>query len=189
MGLYRQVNVDYAVCQAIKSTKADETSGIRLAYDINCQYSINFVKRVQRNPYLWIPPHQLLEFVIGLFHVHGHKEECLSRFAPTFHPGCGVTSGEILESLWSTTNGASKITRNMTKLGRAETLNACMQDNNRRKLQDLGEVHLPFTTCLSLFSSPSPSRFPKAPTRQGPDRERCGGEFLHTIGRGGRTRR
>lgn len=172
MPAYSQVNVDYAVCQAIKSTKAEATSGVRLAYDINCQYSINLAKRVQRSPYLAIPPHLLLEFVIGLFHVHGHKDECLSRFAPTFLPGAGVTSGEIIESLWSTTNGAAKITRNMTKFGRWETLNACMQDSNRRKMQDLGELFS--HTVRFLFAHPTLSRFSETSTSYSAEGKGCG---------------
>lgn len=42
-----------------------------------------------------------LEFdrVIGLFHVHAHKEECFYRFALSFILKAGVVAGEILESL------------------------------------------------------------------------------------------
>ncbi|KAJ3531308.1 hypothetical protein NMY22_g8207 [Coprinellus aureogranulatus] len=131
----RQLNVDYALCQALKSTKAHKTPGVVFAYDVNCQYSVNFHRRVEKGKYLRYDPSLPLDFVIGLFHVHGHKDECLSRFAPTYFPGAGVTSGEILESLWSNLNGAAKITRNMLKFGRWEMINACAEDSNIRKLQ------------------------------------------------------
>ncbi|KAF5338268.1 hypothetical protein D9611_014611 [Ephemerocybe angulata] len=79
----------------------------------------------------------VMDFLIGLFHVHGHKEECLHRFAPTYYPGGAINSGEILESLWSTLNGAANMTRNMTLAHRSEMLDACMLDSNWRKLQGM----------------------------------------------------
>ncbi|KAF8815489.1 hypothetical protein BYT27DRAFT_7036969, partial [Phlegmacium glaucopus] len=45
-----------------------------------------------------------VDHVIGLFHVHCHKDECFLRFAPSFIPGLGIVIGEILESLWSNLN-------------------------------------------------------------------------------------
>ena len=38
---------------------------------------------------------------IGLFHVHGHKDECMPMFAMTYIPGAGNVDGEILETLWA----------------------------------------------------------------------------------------
>lgn len=109
------------------------------AYDVNCQYCVRFWSRFQ-NAFLRssIPTTATLLFLIGLFHVHGHKEVCLARFAPTFVPGAGVVSGEILESLWSTLIGAAKSTRQMTLAFRAATLNACMLDSNVKKLLSMG---------------------------------------------------
>ncbi|KAF5319975.1 hypothetical protein D9611_011068 [Ephemerocybe angulata] len=135
----RQMNVDYALAQALKLTNAKALPKSMLAYDINCQYCINFWTRISRSPKLQsgIPKDLVLHFLIGLFHVHGHKEECLHRFAPTYYPGAGVNSGEILESLWSTLNGAANMTRNMTRAHRSEMLDACMMDNNWRKLQGM----------------------------------------------------
>lgn len=136
------MNVDYALCQAMRNTNADKTPGVVLAYDVNCQYCINFRQRIEQNPFLarLCPTDLLIDFVIGLFHVHGHKDECLYRFAPTYFPGAGVNPGEIIESLWGVLNGAANITRNMTLAHRAEFLDACMQDNNWRKLLGLCEL-------------------------------------------------
>ncbi|KAJ2923414.1 hypothetical protein H1R20_g13682, partial [Candolleomyces eurysporus] len=52
-------------------------------------------------------------------------------------PGAGVTSAEIIESLWSQLNGAANITRTMTVSHRQEMLDACIADINWRKLQGL----------------------------------------------------
>ncbi|KAJ3525648.1 hypothetical protein NMY22_g10486 [Coprinellus aureogranulatus] len=133
----RQKNVDYAVCQGFQNTNAFKLLGALLAYDVNCQYCVNFRKRILQGEYLEFDPTFPIDFVIGLFHVHGHKDECLSRFAPTFLPGAGVTSGEILESLWHTTNGAAKISRNMLPAGRWELLDACMHHSNQDKVNRL----------------------------------------------------
>ncbi|KAJ3533206.1 hypothetical protein NMY22_g7429 [Coprinellus aureogranulatus] len=133
----RQKNVDYAVIEALRNTNAFKLPGGLLAYDVNCQYCVKFRQRIEAARYLKCDPNYPIDFVIGLFHVHGHKDECLSRYAPTFLPGAGVTSGEILESLWHTTNGAALITRNMLLGGRWELLDACMQASNEKKSQDL----------------------------------------------------
>ncbi|KAF9470578.1 hypothetical protein BDN70DRAFT_821168, partial [Pholiota conissans] len=70
---------------------------------------------------------------IGMFHVHGHQEQCFYRFAPSFIPGAGNVAGEILESLWSELNQISSSTRTMTLAGRAETLDDHTSDSNFRK--------------------------------------------------------
>jgi hypothetical protein len=136
----RQVNMDFVICQACESTNAEALPGVLFAYDINCQYCVHFRDRMSRGQYLSFPASLPIHFLIGLFHVHGHKEECLARFAPTFFPGAGMTSGEILESLWSQLNSAANITRSATIANRSETLDACMADINWRKLQSMGEL-------------------------------------------------
>ncbi|KAJ3511787.1 hypothetical protein NMY22_g15541 [Coprinellus aureogranulatus] len=132
-----QLNVDYALVEALRLTKATETPGGLLAYDINCQYCLKLRKRIKKGPYLSLDRSFPLDFVIGLFHVHGHKDECLARFAPTYFPGAGATSGEILESLWSQMNPSARSTRNMTLGRRADTLDALAWYNNLRKLEGL----------------------------------------------------
>lgn len=135
----RQKNVDYAVSQAIKTTNAAATPGLILSYDVACQYCIHFRQRmVNGRPYLSLPDRLAIVFLIGLFHVHGHKEECLARHASTYAPGCGASSGEILESLWSILNPLSRTTRNMSMPHRDETLDAGMADNNWKKLLTMG---------------------------------------------------
>jgi hypothetical protein len=135
----RQKNTDYAFCEACETTNTEALPAVLFAYDINCQYCVNFRARITNGQYLSFPSSLPIHFLIGMFHVHGHKEECLPRFAPTFFPGAGMTSGEILESLWSQLNGAANITRTMTYANRAEMLDACMADINWKKLQGMGE--------------------------------------------------
>ncbi|KAJ2928430.1 hypothetical protein H1R20_g8661, partial [Candolleomyces eurysporus] len=133
----RQLNVDYALTEACITTHAESTHGLLFAYDINCQYCVNFRHWIADSG-LQFPPDLPVTYLIGLFHVNGHKEECLWRFAPSYlSPGAGVTSAEIIESLWSQLNGAANITRTMTVSHRQEMLDACIADINWRKLQGL----------------------------------------------------
>ncbi|KAJ3533262.1 hypothetical protein NMY22_g7406 [Coprinellus aureogranulatus] len=133
----KQLCVDYAVVESYILTRALDTPGGLLAYDVNCQYCIRFRKRIKKGPYLSLSRAFPIDFVIGLFHVHGHKDECLARFAPTYFPGSGATSGEILESLWSQLNPAGRTTRHMNLGRRADSIDACMYYNNLRKLEGL----------------------------------------------------
>lgn len=137
--LNRQCIVDYIMCEGVETTCADRLPGLRFAYDVNCQYCVKFRSRIKKDETLSFPEELTIAFLIGLFHVHGHVEECLARYAPTYLPGAGVTAAEILESLWSTLIGAAGPTRNMTLAHRSETLDACMADSNWKKFQGTSE--------------------------------------------------
>ena len=94
------MNMDYCLSESLKYN----FKGIRrviLYYDIMCQYWKNLKKRFDGNPYLTLPEHLEVLRAIGLFHVHGHKDQCFSRFAPSFIKGAGQVDGEILETLWA----------------------------------------------------------------------------------------
>lgn len=110
----RQANGDYSAAQAYKTTNAKELLGFRLAYDVNCQFWVHFHQQF-KNEFLKgvISPEAKVLFLIGLFHVHGHKEECLPRFMPMFAPGSGMAAVEILESFWAGIIGAAGMTQSM----------------------------------------------------------------------------
>ena len=69
-----------------------------------------------------------------MFHVHAHKEQCFFRYAPSFIPGAGVISGEIVESLWSGLNGISPSTCTATLAHRCEVLDDHACDSNHKKM-------------------------------------------------------
>jgi hypothetical protein len=134
------MNMDYCVSQALKFN----TTHIRrfiLLYDIMCQFWKNLQKRFDGNPHLAIPEATEVLRGIGLFHVHGHKDECYARFAPTFIPGAGMVDGEILETLWSVLNGISDSIRSQSTSHRQETLDDHMNDSNWKKLIQISEWH------------------------------------------------
>lgn len=90
------------------------------------------------NNHLSLPQGVEVDGGIGLFHVHGHRQECLYRYATYFIPSAAVVDGEVLERLWSVLNLVSRSTRTATLGHRAETLDDHMNDNNWKKLVGMG---------------------------------------------------
>lgn len=136
----KQMNMDYALCEAIKHSNTDGIPGVILAYDINCQYSVNLCKRIACGPYLEFPEHLPLIPTIGSFHVHGHQEQCYARYGLPFLRGIGKADGEILESNWSVLNGISSMTRTMTLAHRTEVMDTHIGDNNWKKMIGMGKA-------------------------------------------------
>jgi len=58
-------------------------------YDVVCQYWVYLNERIGH----LLPSTLEIDRVIGLFHVHAHKEECFYRFASSFIPGAGIVAG------------------------------------------------------------------------------------------------
>jgi hypothetical protein len=107
--------------------------------DIACQYFRYLSEHIEADPALYVPPHVKLIHAIGLFHVHGYKDECLYRWATTYVPGMGTVDGEILETLWSVLNKISASTRTASLVHRTEILDDHMGDNNFKKITNIGE--------------------------------------------------
>ncbi|EGO26567.1 hypothetical protein SERLADRAFT_368125 [Serpula lacrymans var. lacrymans S7.9] len=61
-----QINMDYSLCQALSSLA--EINLVIVLYDIMCQYSKHFSKRVPSGVFMYKG--------IGLFHVHRHQDIC-----------------------------------------------------------------------------------------------------------------
>lgn len=132
------MNMDWSLCEALATTNIGGIKRILHIYDINCQYYLHLLERIRRNEYLHIPNDLELLFAIGLFHVHGHKDDCLYRFATNYVPGAGVVDGEVLETLWSVLNSVSAATRTASLSHRTEILDDHMNDSNWKKMQHIG---------------------------------------------------
>ena len=133
----RQVNIDYALCEAIKAMGMDDGGKVMVIYDVMCQYHIHLWERIKQNPFLSFPQKVELLMAIGLFHVHGHQDSCLFRFATSFIPGAGMVDGEILESLWAQLNDISRSTRTSTLAHRTEVLDDHMNYSNWNKMVNI----------------------------------------------------
>ncbi|KIJ04810.1 hypothetical protein PAXINDRAFT_52030, partial [Paxillus involutus ATCC 200175] len=124
----RQVNMDYALCRALG--KLEGMLRAAVIYDIACQFNVHFGARVSRSDYLKFSDTIQIIWGIGLFHIHGHQDVCLSRYSPDLIPGIGKVDGEVLETLWSQLNEICGSTRSMTAAHRQEVLNDHMLDSN-----------------------------------------------------------
>lgn len=145
----QQKNVDWVLLQALKMTNMDPTQGAMLIYDIACQYFVHLQDRIGH-----LMPGQLkLDRAIGMFHVHGHKEECLFRYATSFIPGTGVTVGEILEMLWANLNTITPTVRTATLANRAETIDDHANDSNLKKMLNIGMCALTYRWIIHVNPS------------------------------------
>ena len=131
----QQKNIDWVLLQALKRTNMDSTQGAMLIYDIACQYFVHLQDRIGH----LLPDALSLDRAIGMFHVHGHKDECFFRYATSFIPHTGVTVGEILEMLWSSLNSITPTVRTATLANRAETIDDHTCDSNHKKMLSIGE--------------------------------------------------
>ena len=89
----QQKNVGWALLQALRTTNVDSDQGAMLIYNIASRYYIHLQERIGH----LLPVSLKLDCAIGLFHVHGHKEQCFFHYATTFIPGAAITVGKILE--------------------------------------------------------------------------------------------
>ncbi|KAF8834386.1 hypothetical protein BDN67DRAFT_1016560 [Paxillus ammoniavirescens] len=89
----RQVNMDYALCRALG--KLEGMLRAAVIYDIACQFSVHFGTRVSKSDYLKLSNSIQIVWGIGLFHIHGHQDICLSRYSPDLIPGIGKVDGEV----------------------------------------------------------------------------------------------
>ena len=144
----QQKFVDWCVLMALKHTNVDPDQGAMIIYDIVCQYFIYLLEQIGH----LLPEGLSLNRAIGLFHVHGHKDECFFRYATSFIPKAGVTVGEILEMLWSNLNAMSPTVRTATLANRAETIDDHATDSNWKKWLNIGKSFNMPVTYLSLTS-------------------------------------
>ena len=136
--------MDYCLCKAYSYGDLSEAEFIVFGYDVNCQFCVNHPARIERNSD-WIHHPEGLEgkiyYVIGTFHVHGHRPECFHRYATYFLKHAGWRSAEILEVRWSVLNKAASSLRYMTIPHMFEMLDALMNDINWKTMVGIGGSH------------------------------------------------
>lgn len=135
--LKRQKNVDYSICRAL-SYHSDGLKRALIAYDVACQWSINFERRVKSYDSLTLPSDVEIIPAVGKFHLSAHKPVCFPRFSLMFIRGAGRLDGEILETLWAPFNKISPFARAMSLAHRQEIYDDHMRDSNGKKLVGMG---------------------------------------------------
>jgi hypothetical protein len=150
----KQMSMDYCICQGIKATHMDHIDQFVLIYDVVCEYGVHMDQRFIDHPSLTLPEGLEIIKAIGLFHVHGHKDECLHRFATTYIPGLAIVDGEILETLWAVLNKIARANRGSTIAHRAEVLDDHMGDSNWKKTINMGnKMHYLIMTPLTCIQA------------------------------------
>ena len=134
--------MDYCVSESLKYN----TKGLQCAvlyYDIMCQYSVHMMSRFKNNPYLELLTSLAhIAKAIGLFHVHGHKDDCFARYAPTFIPSAGIVDGEIIETLWEPLNPIAPLARKASPEHRWEIMDDHMNHSNWKKLLRISKLSI-----------------------------------------------
>ncbi|KDQ49401.1 hypothetical protein JAAARDRAFT_143510, partial [Jaapia argillacea MUCL 33604] len=64
-------------------------------------------------------------------------------YSPNYIPGAGQVDGEVIETLWSHLNWIASSCRAMGNNHRAETLDFHMNDNNWKKMLNIGGSSAP----------------------------------------------
>jgi hypothetical protein len=144
----RYANMDFIVL----STLTGMTVGsLTLSYDIACQWSRNFTKRITQFPaemQLPAPILDTIKYVIPKFHIYGHGRQCQTKFSLNFLPYSARTNGEEPERWWAHINPVSMSTREMTAGARHDTIDDHAGSWNWHKITNLGErYHL---LCVAL---------------------------------------
>ncbi|KAJ7584013.1 hypothetical protein C8J56DRAFT_1005179 [Mycena floridula] len=119
-----------------------EIIAIVLSYDINCQFSKNFVTGIAS-----LPPFIRFNVVVKLFrwaipklHIMGHKPDCQREFNLNYMLGVGRTDGEGVEQPWANIGPVTMSTREMGPGHRHDTLDDHWHDWNWRKIVALGKL-------------------------------------------------
>lgn len=147
------MNIDYAICQAL-GYNTDGLTEALVEYDVSCQWSINFAKRLEHSTTLHLPQGLSWIAAVGKFHLGTHEQDCFAKFSLNFVHGAGQQDGEILETLWAPLNKIAGSVRAMTKASRQEMVDAQMRDSNWKKLTNIGAVLL-HSAQISLLMSHS----------------------------------
>lgn len=133
--------MDYLVCSALR----DIDSNVTLAYDIACQYSVHFWRRVKDNIPEDMQPrfaNNQLEFFVGAMHVHGHTSSCQGAWAGAYRPGNARTPGDNIEHGWPELNVLAGSTLRMGPGSRSDLIDVACLFWNHQKTIGLGESSL-----------------------------------------------
>lgn len=143
------------------------------SYDIACKYSVHFWERIKnalgnKPPLFSAKSSEAFEtglaamtWLIGKFHLGGHKEECSKTYSFNYNSLVGRMSGELVETIWAAFNWLKYQTREMGPGTRIETLSDAMNHWNWLKIIKIGELS-PCFHCSRPFtiSSRHPAPFP-----------------------------
>jgi len=108
---------------------------IIITYDVICQWSKNYRKRMAEFPeHMQIPDTTQIDVAIPGWHINGHGAKCRNNFNLAYMEGAGRTVGEDIETTWAGTNSLAPSVREMAPAARHDTLNDHWNGWNFRKI-------------------------------------------------------
>jgi hypothetical protein len=133
----RYCNVDFVFWCTMQD---EEYLSVVISYDISCQWSRNFWKRMEAlNPdWKFRFTDTGVRFLVPKFHLRAHQPECHTDYNFDYAPGCGETHGETIEEGWAQSNKAAAQTKEMGPGTRAQTLDDIFGFHNFRNILYLG---------------------------------------------------
>jgi hypothetical protein len=132
--------MDYLLMSALSG---GSLTRLVLSYDIACQWSVNFWKRMGTYPHdlrLIKSTFASVTFVVPKFHLPAHIVTCQQNFSFNLTPFVGRTEGEAPERGWADINGTASSTKEMGPGSRRDTLDDHFGDWNWKKITGLGEL-------------------------------------------------
>jgi hypothetical protein len=133
----RQVNGDWSFLSTLRKV----TTRVCHSYDINCQWSPHFWKRLSSYPdtlQLSIG-HDDLTFKIPKLHMQAHQWKCHPKYSFNYSLNVRRTEGECIERQWAATNGAAAAAAEMSPGHHQEFLDDILGHQNHKKVVGLGE--------------------------------------------------
>ncbi|TFK88753.1 hypothetical protein K466DRAFT_488291 [Polyporus arcularius HHB13444] len=128
----RSVNSDYVLRSSLHQNAPNK---VKVSYDVACIYSKNFLARFAK--YGWDEPTQEFTWAIPKFHINAHREQCLADYNLRYLRGCGCSDCEGVERLWSRSNGAAAVTKEMGPGSRRDYVDDIFGGQNWNKVTSL----------------------------------------------------
>ena len=124
----------------LKSFGGTKYKSLSVSYDIACQFSRNFGKRLQRYPedLRNVEFLESIQWAIPKFHLAAHGFACQGPFSLNYLPFSARTDGEGIERTWAHTNPLGAATREMGPGHRRGTLDFHYSVYNWRKIVTAG---------------------------------------------------
>jgi len=128
----RYCNMDYIILSTLAGIQLPR---VVISYDIGCQWSKHFRRRMQEFPDdMKLDPNMEIDVGVPSWHINGHGDNCRSDFYMGYMQGVGRTCGEEVETTWAQTNALGTSIREMGPGARHETLNDHWCGWNFRKI-------------------------------------------------------
>ena len=131
--------MDYSIFKALNFNMGGIEATL-ICYNVMCQWSVHIKDRVTGSSHLKISDGLELRLGIGLFHIYGHQDTCLTRYLPSFIKGSRQIDGKTIEMLWAPLNEIFRSTRGMLTSHHREVIDDHMNNSNWKKLVDLGRL-------------------------------------------------